>query len=61
LRRSQSFLEQLTAEGGTLQLAVSLLGRENFALELSPDTLALMGRLKIAILVDVHPHVHSTQ
>jgi Domain of unknown function (DUF4279) len=61
LRRSQSFLEQLSAEGGTLQLSVSLLGRENFRLELSPDTMALMGRLRIAVVLDVHPHAHSMQ
>ena len=61
LRRSESFLQQLTAEGGTLQLAVSLLGREDFRLELSPETMALMGRLGIAVVLDVHPHAHSTQ
>lgn len=61
LRRSQGFLEQLRAEGGTLELSVSVLGRENFRLELSPDTLALLGRLGIAVVLDVHPHTHSMQ
>jgi hypothetical protein len=61
LRRAESFLQQLTAEGGTLQLAVSLLGRENFRLELSPDTMALLARLGIAVVLDVHPNTHSTQ
>lgn len=61
LRRSQSFFDQLNAEGGNLQLSISVLGREDFRLELSPDTMALMGRLGIAVVLDVHPHAHSTQ
>jgi hypothetical protein len=61
LRRSQSFLEQLLAEGGSLQLSVSLFSRENFRLELSADTMGLMSRLGIAVVLDVQPHAHSMQ
>jgi Domain of unknown function (DUF4279) len=56
LRRSQSFLEQLSADGGIAELSVSLFARENFRLELSADTLALLGRLRLAVALDIQPH-----
>jgi Domain of unknown function (DUF4279) len=56
LRRSQSFLEQLSTEGGIAELFVSLFARENFRLELSADSLALLGRLRLAVALDVQPH-----
>lgn len=56
LRRSQPFLEQLSADGGVAELSVSLFARENFRLELSADTLALLGRLRLAVSLDVQPH-----
>jgi hypothetical protein len=56
LRRWQSFLEQLSADGGAAELSISLFARENFRLELSADTLALLGRLRLAVALDVQPH-----
>lgn len=56
LRRAQSFLEQLNAEGGVAELLVSLYAREDFRLELPSDALTLLGRLHLAIALDVHPH-----
>jgi Domain of unknown function (DUF4279) len=56
LRRSQPFFEQLSADGGVAELSVSLFARENFRLELSADTLALLGRLRLAVSLDVQPH-----
>ena len=56
LRRAQSFLEQLNADGGFAELLVSLYARDNFRLELPPDSLTLLGRLGLAIALDVHPH-----
>jgi hypothetical protein len=56
LRRAQSFLEQLNAEGGVAELLVSLYAREDFRLELPSDSLTLLGRLHLAIALDVHPH-----
>ena len=56
LRRSQLFLEQLSAEGGFAELSITLFARENFRLELSPDSLALLGRLRLSVALDVHPH-----
>ena len=55
LRRSQDFLEQLHAEGGVAELHVSLYAREDFRLELSDQSLGLLGRLRLAVALDVHP------
>ncbi|HYM42198.1 MAG TPA: DUF4279 domain-containing protein [Steroidobacteraceae bacterium] len=55
LRRSHAFLEQLHAEGGVAELHVSLYAREAFRLELSDEALLLLGRLGLAIALDVHP------
>ncbi len=56
LRRAQSFLEQLHAEGGVAELLVSLYAREDFRLELPPDSLTLLGRMHLAVALDIHPH-----
>jgi Domain of unknown function (DUF4279) len=55
LRRVQSFLRQLDDDGGVAELYVSLFAREDFRLELSAHTLALLGRLALAVALDVHP------
>ena len=55
LRRSHDFLEQLHAEGGVAELHISLYAREDFRLELSEQSLGLLGRLGLAIALDVHP------
>ena len=55
LRRSHAFLEQLHAEGGVAELHISLYAREAFRLELSDETLGLLGRLGLAVTLDVHP------
>lgn len=55
LRRSHAFLEQLHAEGGVAELDVSLYAREPFRLELSDETLGQLGRLGLAVALDVHP------
>ena len=56
LRRAQSFLEQLSAEGGVAELHVSLYARDDFRLELPSEALVLLGRLHLAVALDVHPH-----
>ena len=56
LRRSQPFLEQLSADGGVSELSISLFARENFRLELSADSLALLGRLGLSVALDIQPH-----
>lgn len=55
LRRSHAFLAQLHAEGGVAELHVSLYAREAFRLELADESLALLGRLGLAVALDVHP------
>jgi uncharacterized protein DUF4279 len=55
LRRSQSFLEQLHAEGGVAELYVSLFARADFRLDLSAAALGLLGRLGLAVALDIHP------
>jgi hypothetical protein len=56
LRRSQPFLEQLNTDGGIAELSISLFARENFRLELSADSLALLGRLRLSVALEVQPH-----
>ena len=56
LRRAQPFLDQLDAEGGVAELLVSLYARDDFRLELPSDSLALLGRMHLAVALDVHPH-----
>lgn len=55
LRRSHAFLEQLHVDGGVAELHISLYAREAFRLELSDETLGLLGRLGLAVALDVHP------
>lgn len=56
LRRSHSFLQQLSNGGGVAELHVSLFVRENFRLDLTPETLGLLGRLGLAVALEIHPH-----
>jgi hypothetical protein len=59
LHRAQGFLEQLTIDGGVAELHVSLFARGNFRLDLVAESLALVGRLRLAIVLDVHLHAAS--
>jgi len=56
LHRAHGFLEQLNGEGGVAELHVSLFARGNFRLDLLAESLALLGRLRLAIVLDVHLH-----
>jgi len=56
LRRSHGFLEQLITDGGVAELHVSLFARGDFRLDLLAESLALLGRLGLAIVLDVHLH-----
>ena len=56
LHRSHGFLEQLKVGGGVAELHVSLFARGNFRLDLLAESLALLGRLGLAIALDVHLH-----
>lgn len=59
LRRSFGFLEGLKAEGGVAELHVSLFAREDFRLELQPESLAMLGRLGLTLTFEVKPHPHG--
>jgi hypothetical protein len=56
LRRAQSFLEQIDADGGAAELLVSLYAREDFRLEFPSDSLTLLCRMHLAVAFEVHPH-----
>jgi Domain of unknown function (DUF4279) len=56
LRRSYDFLQQLSTDGGTAELTISLFARGVFRLDLSPESSALLGRLRLTIAFDIHPH-----
>jgi len=60
LNRSHDFLEQLNTEGGAAELHVSLFARGNFRLDLIAESLALLGRLRLAIVFDVHVMSHES-
>jgi len=57
LRRSHDFLQELSTDGGSAELTVSLFARGVFRLDLSPETSALLGRLRLTIAFDIHPHL----
>jgi Domain of unknown function (DUF4279) len=56
LRRSHDFLQQLNADGGVAELIVSLFSRGVFRLDLSAESLALLGHLRLTLALDIHPH-----
>ena len=56
LRRSYDFLQQLNTDGGIAELTVSLFARDVFRLDLSTESSALLGRLGLTIVFDIHPH-----
>lgn len=56
LRRAQSFLQRFRSSGGVAELHVSLFTREQFNFELAPDSLMGLGRLGLAVALEVHPH-----
>jgi hypothetical protein len=60
LRRSHEFLDELNTNGGVAELQVSLYARENFRLELPADSLALLSRLRVSMVLDVHLHTPHT-
>jgi hypothetical protein len=59
-RSSYDFLQQLNADGGAAELVVSLFSRGVLRLDLSPESSALLGRLRLTIALDIHPHSPRT-
>ena len=56
LQRAHGFLEQLKLDGGVSELHVSLFARGDFRLDLLAESLALLGRLGLAMVLEVHLH-----
>lgn len=56
MRRAQPFLARLHDESGVAELLVSLYARDVFRLDLPSESLALLGRLHLAITLEIHPH-----
>lgn len=56
LRRSLQFLVGMNADGGVAELHISIFTRDAFRLELLSESLALLGRLGLAIALEVQPH-----
>jgi len=56
LHRAHEFLEQLKLDGGVAELHISLFARGDFHLDLLAESLALLARLGLAIVLDVHLH-----
>ncbi|MFZ1907362.1 MAG: DUF4279 domain-containing protein [Steroidobacteraceae bacterium] len=59
LRKAGGFLATLKDEGGAAELQVSIFAREEFCLELLPESLALLGRLGLGMVVEIKPHSHG--
>jgi len=61
LRKSHEFLLELRSHGAVSELHVSLFARQEFRLDLSPSTLELLGRLGLAVALEVHPHLPGSR
>jgi len=61
LRKSDEFLQELRSDGAVSELHVSLFARQEFRLDLSPSTLELLGRLGLAVALEVHPHLPESR
>jgi len=55
LRRSFEFLRDLNEEEAVTELHISVFASENFRLELLPESLILLGRLGLALSLEVNP------
>jgi hypothetical protein len=56
LRKAFTFLQALKAEGGSVELLVSVFAREDFRIELLSESLELLGRLGVTVALDVKPN-----
>jgi len=61
LRKSHEFLEQLRSDGAISELHVSLFARQEFRLDLSSSSLELLGRLGLAVALEVHPQAQGSR
>jgi hypothetical protein len=59
LRGSFDFLQSLHASGGATEVLVSIFAREAFRIELLAEVASMLGRVGIAITIEVEPHASS--
>lgn len=55
LRKSIVFMQDLHYGGGSTELFVTIFSRGDFRLELLPEEAALLGRLGVAMTIDIKP------
>ncbi|MGH8258713.1 MAG: DUF4279 domain-containing protein [Steroidobacteraceae bacterium] len=60
LRRSQSFLSRLQAEGATVELFIEVVGGNEFTFSLSPQLLAMLARSGFSVMLKMHSESLST-
>lgn len=56
LRKSIGFMQDLHHGGGTAELFVTIFSRGDFRLELFPEEAALLGRMGIAMTIEIKPY-----
>jgi hypothetical protein len=61
LRKSFTFLQTLTANGGIVELLVIIFAREDFRLEFPADAMVVLGRLGATVALEVKPHPTSPE
>lgn len=57
LRRSMDFIQDLRRDGGATELLVTIFTRGDLRMDLSPDATTLLGRMGIALSVEVRAAV----
>jgi len=56
LRRSIGFMQDLQHGGGATELSVTIYARGDFRIELLPEEAALLGRLGVAMTIEIRPY-----
>jgi hypothetical protein len=56
LSRAQEFLSRLSESGGAAELQISMFARKTFRLELTPRSLAALGRLGLGVALELNLH-----
>jgi hypothetical protein len=60
LRRSIAFMQDLHYGGGATELFVTIYARGDFRIELLPEESALLGRLGVAMTIEIKPYPPTT-
>ncbi len=60
LRKSIAFLQDLHFGGGATELCVTIFAHGDFRIELLPEETALLGRLGVAMTIEIKPYPTTT-